>query len=110
MKASPETLIEGRVGALNRIHVHSVNADLATELVTLAAKHGLAVRRNNTNYLNWDGYHAYVLLEPGICRDFSIKSQAVVAYSIRRNSRYYMPSMSGERSALKWLIRQIKER
>lgn len=90
--------------------VHPGNVDVATQVGAIAEGLSLDVVHNTSGTGGFSGWHRYVVLRRGRDRkSTSCRSRHTVAYTQTPYSRYYRPSIGGERRARCELVAELTE-
>lgn len=92
-------------GCLNNCF-HESNSLLWSEIDKLAKKVNLSVRVNKQSLYNWKGVVSYVALRPG-SSNYSRTSKSCLYYVSTPYSKYYKPSIKGEREALEMVKEEL---
>lgn len=85
------------------------NADLVAEVEQAAQAHGWKIKHNASTKVGFVGFHRYLILVPGLSDDTTIRSKACLCYTETPYSRYYRPSIKGEREAIEGLLQCIRD-
>ena len=87
----------------NNIPSHKENINLWNSLIKIGKQFNLEIRHNQTNFAKFDGEHRYLILKKDAINK-TIRSKDCIFFTASRNSRYYLPSIKGEREALDNLL------
>jgi len=93
-----------------RLASHEENKKLAKEVSILANKKNYKFYHNRTSYGKFDGWHRYVIIDPKISKDTSIRSKGLIYYTEARFCKYFKPSIIRERIALADLKAMLRQR
>ena len=95
-----------------RLANHEENEELAKEVDILANKKDLKFYHNKSSsrYGNFDGWHRYVIIDPKISQNKTIRSRGLIYYTEARFCKYFKPSIIRERIALTDLKAMLREK
>ena len=90
---------------------HESNQELADVAATLADHLGWHIRHNCSSWLKFSGAHRYLVLDGRTgAQHESIRSRACREYWETPHSKYWTPSIRGERGCLTEMIEWLKMR